>query len=144
MGEISLIIARKTPSRNDFLVGPGGQDYWKIEELKKVWREELALAAGRHADPEKVWGHLSAQCLKLAANGKTCAMFRKVLVKRILGPRERPYDDDNIAGGTKYLTDFLVALGLVFRDDYRHCVRAYDQSERGVQPLTIITISEEP
>lgn len=134
--KITLLIPRKTPTRNNFLVGPRGQDWFKVKALKDAWIQEIPPASYT----QRPTGHDQKTCHKLE-KGK-CPAFRRLHVERILGPKEREYDDDNISGGVKYIRDFLVKTGYLFRDDPRHCSATYSQAVRGAVSATVLTIEE--
>ena len=72
-----------------------------------------------------------------AAKGKRC-----VRIVRIMGPRQREYDIDNLAHGSKPLVDELVAHGLLLDDSPRWAHIEYAQ-ERGAEAGARVEIWEE-
>lgn len=75
---------------------------------------------------------------------------RLVTFTRLMGPREREYDDDNLRGGLKPIRDLLCVgtpkhpgLGLLL-DDRKETAQFEYVQIRGERPMTIIDIEELP
>lgn len=67
---------------------------------------------------------------------------RRVRIVRRMGPRQLPYDDDNLAAGAKPLLDELVAHGLI-RDDSPRWVSVEYAQERGSAPGARVEVSDD-
>ena len=66
----------------------------------------------------------------------------RVTITRVLGPRERPYDTDNLYGAVKPLIDALRDAEYIFDDDGSHIDLhvAQDASARSAGPKILISI----
>jgi hypothetical protein len=86
----------------------------------------------------------------VAAARRTLSGPRLVRFIRVMGPREREYDDDNLKGGLKPIRDLLCVgtkkkrgLGMVL-DDRKEVSRFEYHQVRGDAPGTIIDIEDLP
>lgn len=66
---------------------------------------------------------------------------RRVHFVRVMGPKQRAFDDDNLRGGCKMVLDAMVLEGLVHDDRPEFVEVSYDQ-QRGARPGLIVTIEE--
>jgi len=69
---------------------------------------------------------------------------RRVTFIRVLGPRQRKFDDDNLSAAFKPIRDALTEESLIVDDDPRHIEARYEQvdHERTVGPEIRIVITE--
>lgn len=123
---VHLWLKCKAPSLNEingarYLAGRGrsGRERWwgRYQSGRNRWQEFL----------DKAWSDERA-------DGP-----RKVTFTRIMGPRERPYDDDNLIGGLKSLRDYLVDCRFITGDSPEHATFVYKQ-ERGKESAIDILI----
>lgn len=103
-------------------------------------RRAFAAEAARYRKARGIWTWLIANAAQRAgcprATGK-----RRVVYVRIMGPRERSWDEDNLIGGGKMVFDALVAAGLLVDDNRAMCERAYAE-ERGPESGLRLEISD--
>lgn len=67
---------------------------------------------------------------------------RIVKFTRLVGPRERRFDDDNFIGGCKPIRDVLVSMGYILDDDDAGAEFEYSQVSSPEGPGLRIEISE--
>lgn len=106
----SFVLDRKPPSMNDHSPNANTARFQYRKE-RDAWGWLLKLAMGERHIPR--------------ANER-----RRLAITRIIGPREREYDYDNLVGGCKALLDAMVKAGLVLNDNARWLTATYAQ-ERG-------------
>lgn len=114
--DANLVIKRQPPSLNK-LIGM----HWAVKHrLKQTWIGELP------------W-----------LNKDERATHRRVVkFTRLIGPRERRYDDDNFIGGCKPIRDALVSMGYILDDDDAGAEFVYSQIVSPDGPGLRIEISE--
>lgn len=117
-----LRIAMKPPNLNDHAVNRAGG-------RSRAGRQALAAQAGQYRKARDGWTLLVKNAAQLAscpaATGK-----RRVVYVRIMGPRERSWDEDNLIGGGKMVFDALKSAGVLVDDNRALCEREY-REERG-------------
>jgi len=118
----TLHIPLKPPNMNDHQVNRAGGK-------SRDARQAFAGQAGRYRRAKGNWLMLLQNAKQLAgvpdAKGK-----RRVVYVRIIGPREREWDYDNLVGGGKMVFDAMTNVGLIVDDKSALCEREYRQ-ERG-------------
>jgi len=69
---------------------------------------------------------------------------RRVTWERILGPRQREYDEPNFVGGLKPIIDALVRVGLLVDDKPKYYEGRYGQvtERRGDGPALRVTLED--
>jgi hypothetical protein len=103
-------------------------------------RRAFAAEAARYRRARGVWLLMIKNAAQLtgcpAASGK-----RRVVYTRIMSPRERSWDEDNLMGGGKMVFDALKAAGLLVDDNRAMCEREYAE-ERGPESGLRLEISD--
>jgi len=92
---LSLTIPAKLPSLNVLRKHPGGRGRFASTAWRRAFEREIPPIVGR---------------------ALRCTVRAEVEIVRYLGPRERPYDTDNLYGGCKPLLDALRAHGYIAGD----------------------------
>lgn len=121
---VHLSIPRKPPSQNDFTRRFRTQRLGYIT-IKREWARWFAPANYKQR----------------AFKGRP-ESFRAVTFRRLLGPGERKYDDDNLRGGLKPVRDILIETGWIVDDDASHAVFFYyqERSPIGGGPALVIRV----
>lgn len=129
---VTFTIYRQPPSLNKLIALRNAAQYRhtkrgrylagaSLSGMRKSWASEMPWI------PESDW-----------ANGK-----RYVRFTRVMGPGERPYDDDNLIGGLKAVRDALVDMHFITGDGPNSAEFSYHQRHGSLSAL-VIDVSVEP
>ncbi len=119
-----LHIPMKPPNLNDHRVNRAGGK-------SSGARSAFAAQAARYRKARGQWG-LLLRSQKQLARCPDATTKRRVLYVRIMGPREKEWDYDNLVGGGKMVFDAMIGVGLLVDDSSKWCEREYKQ-ERGAE-----------
>lgn len=111
------MIRLKPPSAND-LSRYGSRGQWNYIKVKRRWKKEFP------------------PCVQKATRR------RHIEIERILGPRERPYEE-GLQPGMKPVIDILKDFGWIVNDSRNWLTRKYlPEVRRGTEAMTKITLLE--
>jgi hypothetical protein len=122
-----LHIPLPTPSLNEWKVAPSGAGRWKYTSVRRTWHKWIPPAP-----------YLFRRFLK-SPGYKTF-----ITVQRVMGPRNRPLDYDNMVGGFKPVLDILKAKNWMVDDDPKHLAETTFTQDRGLEGATVITLAALP
>ena len=107
------------------------KDHWSVRTKdKKDWRVWIAVKLQR-------CGELKGQPFFLSDSWFNRKKY--ITITRILGPRQRPFDHDNLVGGCKGLVDAM--KGIIIKDDTAEYVEVKYLQKKGERGGTIIKVS---
>lgn len=109
-------ILRAHPTLNDWQ----GRPSWRYYDLRNIWRKEFPPAMPK------------------------AAMLRVVRIQRVMGPKERRYDDENLHGGVKPIRDALRYTGWILDDSPKWCRTIFEPEVKEAKRMSRIWIYEPP
>ena len=118
----TLYIPLKPPNLNDHAVNKAGG-------RSRAVRQAFGAQAAIYRRARDTWMLLIKNAAQLAGC-PPATRKRRIVYIRIMGPRERSWDEDNLIGGGKMVFDALSRAGVLVDDKRTMCEREYLE-ERG-------------
>lgn len=129
----TLHMRLKPPNLNDHAVNRAGGK-------SRAVRQAFAAQAGKYRNARTLWQMLVSEQMR-ASSCKAAKGKRRIVYTRIMGPREREWDFDNLVGGGKMVFDAMIRAGLLIDDSAKWCEREYRQ-ERGAESGLRVEVTE--